>query len=165
VASDGFDQEGTLPLSLRLFLKSYRFRKVRETPCTPLSKPMRECTVALVTTAGLVVPGDPPFDADLKGGDYTYRVIPDDVEVSSLEEHHRSQSFDHSGIERDRNTAFPLDDLRLAADSGLICSVAKRHLSFMGSITAPGRLVSKSAPEAASLLVQDKVDIALLAPV
>jgi hypothetical protein len=35
----------------------------------------------------------------------------------------------------------------------------------MGSITAPGRLAARTAPEAAELLVQDQVDIALLVPV
>jgi hypothetical protein len=43
--------------------------------------------------------------------------------------------------------------------------LAPRHLSFMGSITAPGRLVAESAPEAAQLLVDDGVDVALLVPV
>jgi hypothetical protein len=35
----------------------------------------------------------------------------------------------------------------------------------MGSITAPGRLIARTAPEAAQLLVQDQVDVALLFPV
>jgi hypothetical protein len=35
----------------------------------------------------------------------------------------------------------------------------------MGSITAPGRLRKDDAPAAAALLVDDRVDIALLAPV
>lgn len=35
----------------------------------------------------------------------------------------------------------------------------------MGSITAPGRLIRRSAPEAAALLVEDEVDLALLTPV
>jgi hypothetical protein len=35
----------------------------------------------------------------------------------------------------------------------------------MGSITAPGRLTSRTAPEAAQLLVDDRVDVALLVPV
>jgi hypothetical protein len=35
----------------------------------------------------------------------------------------------------------------------------------MGSITAPGRLVRRTAPQAASCLVDDRVDIALLVPV
>ena len=46
-----------------------------------------------------------------------------------------------------------------------IGSVNRRHLSFMGSIPAPGRLIRDSAPAAAQLLVEDRVDAALLVPV
>jgi hypothetical protein len=35
----------------------------------------------------------------------------------------------------------------------------------MGSITAPGRLIRDTAPEAAEWLVEDEVDVALLVPV
>jgi D-proline reductase (dithiol) PrdB len=120
---------------------------------------------ALVTTAGLVPPGLPPFEESIKGGDYSYRVIAGNAEVQALGEFHRSESFDHAGIAKDRNLAFPLDRLRELARSGEIGKPAPRHLSFMGSITAPGRLVKRTAPEAARLLVEAEVDVALLIPV
>ncbi len=101
----------------------------------------------------------------MRGGDSSYRVIAADAELARLEEHHRSASFDHTGIEQDRNVAFPLDRLRELAAAGEIGSVAPRHLSFMGSITAPGRLARRTTPEAAALLVADQVDLALLVPV
>ena len=65
----------------------------------------------------------------------------------------------------DPNLAFPLDRARELAALGLVGSLNRRHLSFMGSITAPGRLVRHTAPEAARLLVEDGVDVALLVPV
>jgi hypothetical protein len=46
-----------------------------------------------------------------------------------------------------------------------IGSVNHRHLSLMGSITAPGRFVEQHAPEAAESFVRDGVDVALLVPV
>jgi len=118
-----------------------------------------------VTTAGLVMPGQQPFDDDVKGGDYSFRVIPHDADVASLIDTHRSETFDHSGIKSDPNLAFPLDRLHDLAREGRIGSVSERHLSFMGSITAPGRLVRDSAPAAAQLLVDNGVDVALLVPV
>jgi D-proline reductase (dithiol) PrdB len=48
--------------------------------------------------------------------------------------------------------------------AGAIGSLAPRALSFMGSISAPGRLVKETAPEAASLLEADGADVALLVP-
>jgi hypothetical protein len=35
----------------------------------------------------------------------------------------------------------------------------------MGSITAPGRLIKRTAPQAAQSLVDDGVDVAILVPV
>lgn len=154
-----------LPLWLRALLRAYPWRRIDPVPCATLRKPLPECRVALVTTAGLVTVGEPPFDAKIRGGDSSYRIIRGDINVSRLEEHHRSESFDHSGIERDRNVAFPLDRLRELAALREIGTVAPRHLSFMGSITAPGRLKKETGPEAAALLVADEVDLALLFPV
>jgi D-proline reductase (dithiol) PrdB len=75
------------------------------------------------------------------------------------------ESFDHEGMVRDPNLAFPIDRVRELAAAGRIGEVNHRHLSFMGSITAPGRLVRDHAPEAARLLREDGVDVALLVPV
>lgn len=154
-----------LPLWLRTTLKVYPWRRIDPVPCAPLRRPISDSRVALVTTAGLVPDGQPPFDDRIKGGDYSYRVISRDADVQMLGEFHRSESFDHSGILKDRNVALPLDRLRELVRAGEVGDVAPRHLSFMGSITAPGRLIKHTAPHAAGLLVEDQVDIALLVPV
>ncbi|MEA2162275.1 MAG: D-proline reductase (dithiol) PrdB [Thermoanaerobaculia bacterium] len=151
--------------AIRTFLKLYRWRRIDPIPWAPLRKPLADAKVALVTTAGLVMPGQQPFDDDVKGGDVSFRVIPGDANVASLIDTHRSEAFDHSGIRSDPNLAFPLDRLHELARDGRIGSVSERHLSFMGSITAPGRLVHETAPAAAQLLVEDGVDVALLVPV
>jgi hypothetical protein len=51
------------------------------------------------------------------------------------------------------------------AERGRIGALNRRHLSFMGSITAPGRLQRDFLPRAARLLAEDGVDAALLVPV
>ena len=144
----------------RMFLKTYPWRRIDPVPCAPLRKPLAEARLALVTTAGLHLPEQPPFDNDKRGGDTSYRLIPNDADVATLRESHRSETFDHAGVQADPNLAFPLDRLR-----EMKLSLAPRHLSFMGSITAPGRLMKESAPEAAQLLVDDGVEAALLVPV
>lgn len=154
-----------LGFTLRTFLRAYPWRRIDPVPCTALAKPFAECRVALVSSAGLVVPGDQPFDETVRGGDYSYRLIPSDADVASLEEHHRSDTFDHSGIEADPNLALPLDRLHELASAGTIGEVAPRHVSLMGSITAPGRLVKTTVPEVVDLLRSDEVDVALLVPV
>ena len=111
------------------------------------------------------MPEQEHFDESMRGGDPSFREIRGDVDVSTLIDTHRSESFDHAGLEKDRNVAFPLDRLRELVERGRIGSVNHRHLSLMGSITAPGRFIKNHAPEAAEHLVEDGVDVALLVPV
>lgn len=152
-------------LGVRLFLKAYRWRRIDPVPWTPLDKPLSGCRLVLVSSAGFIAPGQPPFDDSVRGGDVSFRDIPSEIDVHDLAETHRSQSFDHSGLRRDPNLAFPIDRVRELVHRGRIGSVNNRHLSFMGSITAPGRLVRDTAPAMARQLRADGVDVALLVPV
>ena len=152
-------------LPVRLFLKSYRWRRIDPMPWAPLRRPPAESRLALVSSAGFILPGQEPFKINLAGGDGSFREIPFDTDVSLLTDAHRSESFDHEGMVRDPNLAFPIDRVRELAAAGRIGEVNHRHLSFMGSITAPGRLVRDHAPEAARRLREDGVDVALLVPV
>jgi len=150
---------------MRLFLKAYPWRRIDPVPWTPLRRPLADSKLALVSSAGFVMPDQEPFDGARRGGDPSFREIPSDADPSMLIDSHRSQTFDHDGMHRDPNLAFPLDRARELVASGRIGSFARRHLSFMGGITAPGRLAKQTAPEAVSLLVADGVDVALLVPV
>lgn len=158
-------QLSELGFTLRTFLRAYRWKRLDPVPVARLAKPLGRCRVALISSAGLIVPGDRPFDESVKGGDWGYRLIPGDADVQGLEEHHRSDSFDHAGLEADRNVALPLDRLHELAGRGEIGGVAPRHVSLMGSVTAPSRLAKKTAPAVADLLTADQVDLALLVPV
>jgi D-proline reductase (dithiol) PrdB len=158
-------EDHDLSLALRTFLKTYPWRRIDPVPVSVLVKPLEECRVALVTSAGLVVPGDQPFSSSVLGGDFSLRVIPSSIDVQTLEDHHRSDSYSHAGVEADRNMGLPLDRLHEMAAAGVVRSVAPRHISVMGSITAPGRFVKRTAPEIADLFIEDEVDVALLVPV
>lgn len=150
---------------LRIFMRGYPWRRLGGLAPARRTGPLSECRVALVSSAGLVAPGQPPYDPRVKGGDWSWRAIPGDVEVQGLTEHHRSDSWDHSGIEADRNMGMPLDRLRELAAAGVVGEVAPRHISVMGSITAPGRFIRRTVPEIVEALTADGVDIALMVPV
>ncbi|MGW8323616.1 MAG: glycine/sarcosine/betaine reductase selenoprotein B family protein [Thermodesulfobacteriota bacterium] len=152
-------------MKTRLFLKAYPWRRVDPVPWAPLGKPLSESRLALVSSAGFVLPDQEQFDESMRGGDPSFREIPSDVDTSTLIDTHRSETFDHTGLARDPNLAFPIDRVRELVQEGRIGSVNRRHLSFMGSITAPGRLTKRTAPEASGRLVEDRVDAALLIPV
>ncbi len=154
-----------LKLPYQVFMKAYPYRRVDWHPGASLKKPLREARVAVVTTAAYFRPDQPPFDTSIRGGDYSYRVIPVDTDLSTLGIAHKSDAFDIRGITSDRNLALPLDRLKSLAEDGVIGSVAPRHFSLMGSIAAPGRLIANTAPEVARMLLEDAVDAVLLTPV
>jgi hypothetical protein len=154
-----------LPLPLRLFARGYRWRAAPAVEPARLRTPVTEATVAVVSSAGLVAPGDEPFRDDVRGGDWSWRTIPDAIDVQTLAEHHRSDAFDHTGIEADRNIAMPLDRLHELVATGTIARTTASHVSVMGSITAPGRFRKHSIPEIVDHLAGEKADIALLIPV
>jgi D-proline reductase (dithiol) PrdB len=154
-----------LKFGYQVFMKAYPYRKVDWHPGARLEKPLSEARVAVVTTAAFFRRDQPPFDTTIRGGDYSYRVIPADTDLSTLEIAHRSDAFDIRGITSDKNLALPLDRLKSLPEQGVIGSVAPRHFSFMGSIAAPGRLIAQTAPKVAQILLEDRVDAVLLTPV
>ena len=146
-------------------MRTYRYRRVDWKPGAVLNGPLSAARVALITTAGYYFLNQPPFDDSIRGGDPSYRVIPDGSDMDSLLIGQRSDAFDQSGIEADKNLALPLDRLHDLVHERVIGSVAPRHFTFMGSITAPGRLIAETAPEVAAMLREDRVDAVLLTPV
>lgn len=159
-------------LAERVFLRSYPFHRYAPRPgdpvttaVTPLRKPLSKCTVALITTSGLSLPDEPPFDVTIRLGDSSFREFPADISPQLLELHQRSWAFDQTGLLRDRNLALPLDRLREMRERGEVGAIAPHHYSFMGSIVSPSKLIKESAPEVARRLVDDSVDVAFLTPV
>jgi D-proline reductase (dithiol) PrdB len=121
--------------------------------------PLPQRRVAVVSSAGLVVRGGPPF----RGRDADYRVIPAATQPDQLLISHISINFDRTGFQEDWNVVFPLDRLRELAAAGAIGSLAAAHYSFMGA-TDPV-LMEANAREVAGHLKQDGVDAVLLSPV
>ncbi|MEX0664480.1 MAG: glycine/sarcosine/betaine reductase selenoprotein B family protein [Acidimicrobiia bacterium] len=120
---------------------------------------LAEATVAIVTTAGLMQPGEP-----------LWREADDDFRVLAREERellagHQSTNWDRTGLAADLNVAYPVDRLEELADEGVIGAVAPRHLSFTGPIMELSTLRLDTGPAAAQLLLEDSVDVVLLTPV
>lgn len=154
-----------LPLHYRLAMAVYPWRVIDPVPWSPLRRPLHPSRLALVSSAGLYRRGvDEPFRR-VRGGDSSVRWIPVATDPRALAVGQTSDAFDRAAIEADVNEAWPLDRLRELVDGGVIGSLNDRHVSFNGSITAPGRLVSYAAPEMAGQLVRDGVDAALFVPV
>jgi D-proline reductase (dithiol) PrdB len=129
-------------------------------PAFTLPPPLNEATVALVTTAGLMRPGEQWDPQEGNTGFKVFRRDERDLVVG-----HQSTDFDRAGIAADRNVAYPIDRLEELAAESVIGAVARRHLSFTGPIMDLTTLIVDGGPAAASLLRGDGVDVVLLTPV
>ena len=126
-------------------------------PWTPLSKPLRECKVVLISTGGVHLHHDRPFRVD---GDASYRVIPKNVRIADLAISH--QAYDKTDAIRDINLVFPIERLRELTAEGVIGSLADEHYGFglMGS----AKKLLPSQKEVAKRIREAGVDLALLVP-
>jgi D-proline reductase (dithiol) PrdB len=149
----------------RRFVEGYAWRRIHPLPWSPPRRSLSESRVALISTAGMVAPGQAAFSRLVRGGDVSFRILSADTDPATLRLTHKSRAFSRQGILADANLAVPLDRLRELAEAGHIGGISPRVLSFMGSITAPGRLVAETAPRAIDALVADGADVALLVPV
>ena len=133
-------------------------------PFARLRKPLAAARGALITTAGVHLLSQPPFDMVNPDGDASYRVIPGAARAGEITITHNY--YDHSDADRDLNVVFPLDHLRDLAARGVIGSVAPRHFGFMGHIDGPliAVLTGQSAPDVAARLRADGVDFVFLTP-
>ena len=122
--------------------------------------PLPRRRLAIMTTAGLHLRSDRPFQMD--PNDF-YRVIPGDVTANDLVMSHLAASFDRSGYQRDWNVVFPLDRLRELEREGFIGSLADFHYSV--SSIRSSRELATPAREIAELLKKDDVNGVLLLPV
>lgn len=124
-------------------------------------KPLEDCRVALVSTAGIYLKGQRPFSFGLQG-DASFRVIPAEVEASELRVRH--PGYDVSRARKNLNCVFPWQHLSALGRERRIGGSARRHYSFMGFALNTDELEQESIPEIAQLLVADQVDFTLLCP-
>ena len=131
-----------------------------EAPFTPLKRELSQSKVGLVTSAGLHMRGDKPFEQ----GDPSYRVIPSSAQAKDILQSQTSIGFDHTAFYKDMNVTFPMDRLSELAERKVVGSLAENYYSFMGAQRDPRKIIEVSAPEVAQRLVAEGVEVVLLTP-
>ncbi len=126
-------------------------------PWAPLRKPISDSTVVLVSTGGVHLRSDRPFNLN---GDSTYRVIPRDAHRGDLAISH--QAYDRTDALRDINLVFPIERLRELEAEGAIGRLAGDHYGF-GLMGSAKRLLP-AMKEVARRIGRAGVDLALLVP-
>lgn len=161
----------------RSFVPFYENRGIDpvEPVWTPLSVPLAQARVALLSSAGIYLPDtQDSFDLDRERneptwGDPSWRLIPRSVglqprvETAFYEIAHLHLNPDP--IRADLEVALPIRTVSEWADQGLVGSVADQHYSVMG-YQSPGLEVwlQQTGPEIAAHAHAAEVSLLILAP-
>ncbi len=143
--------------------EGYPWVKNPDAPFAPMEKPVNEARVALVSSAGLYLPGQEPFTAEEITGDPTFRELSRGVDLRETSIAH--DHYDHRYALEDRNSVFPLDVLEDLAAAGEVGELTERHYSFSGYNTDAAAVVEGSAPDLARRLKEAGTDAVLLVPI
>jgi len=135
-----------------------------QTPWAPFTRPLAEARIGLVTTAGVHLRSDSPFDMSDSTGDPELRVVPSGADAGDLMITH--DYYDHADADQDINIVFPVERLREMAREGIIGGVTRRFISFMGHIDTNHfpRFLEDQLPRAAAMLLEDGADAVLVTP-
>jgi D-proline reductase (dithiol) PrdB len=158
-----------LDFAARQVMKAWAARqKPGVIPFTPLPKPLADCTVALLATAGIARNDDRPFDQEGERrnpwwGDPSFRAIPLGTTEQDVRLYHLH--IDPRFGEADLDVVLPMRRLSELASEGMVGRVAPTHYSIMGYILEPTELVESTAPAIAERMHDEGVDAAALVPV
>ena len=104
-------------------------------PWTPLSKPLGQTTFSLVTSAGISLKSDPPFDMEREKrepiwGDRSFRTIPRETTEKDIEVNHLH--INTSYVKQDINVMLPLARMAEFEQERVIGRLAPTAYSFYG---------------------------------
>jgi hypothetical protein len=124
-----------------------------DSPWSPFKKRLSESKVAVMTTGGVYVEGQQPFDTD---GDWSFREIPLDTPLDQLRVAHTR--YDTTGVAEDVDAVLAMHRLLELEAEGIVGEAQTPTYSFMGFIPEPSGLIEVTGPEVAGRLKDDGVD-------
>jgi D-proline reductase (dithiol) PrdB len=143
----------------------YEWAHYADVPFTPLTKPLRDCRIALITTAAPFQPdkGDQGPGAPYNAAAKFYSVYSGDTaQDPDLRISHIAIDRAHTTAE-DQSSYFPLAALRRAHERGLVGAPASR---FHGAPTNRSHrtTLETDCPELVRRVSEDRADAAILVP-
>jgi len=136
-------------------------------PWTPLKKPLRETTFTLMTSAGISMTTDPPFDVEREKqepawGDPSSRQIPATAGQKDIAVNHLHINTDY--IKEDINVILPLKRFKEFEKEGIIGRLTPHSYSFYGFQPDPSELLTQTMPKVADQMQAENVEAVLLTP-
>ncbi len=143
---------------------AYPFVVNADVPFTPLRRPLTECTIVPITSAGVYLRDrQAAFDEANPEGDQSYRILPTTLPQADVAIAHGH--YDPTNALADINTVYPVDRLRKLATEGVIAGLTPVGYSFMGYLTDAGSFASTTAQTIAEHVISSGADAAFLVPV
>ena len=127
-------------------------------PFAPLTKPIAESRVALLSSGGVMYRDQPRFHHE----DASYRRIPKSAARADLSIWHFG--YPTADAERDPNCVFPLERMRELEASRVIGELADPAFSFMGGIYSARKVREELAPQIADEVKRAHADALFLVP-
>ena len=159
-----------LPFMTRQIMQAWAAREhpPEQVPWSALTKPLAGCRIALISSAGISLRTDEPFDQQGERdnpwwGDPSCRELPADLTENDVRFSHLH--VDCTPSEQDLDVVLPLRRLRELVEEGVLGEVSSRHFSIMGYILDATELCNTTAPQLSKELLDDDVDLVLLVPV
>jgi D-proline reductase (dithiol) PrdB len=136
----------------------------RVIPWTPLSKPLAESTVALMSSGGIALQTDRPFDQEGERqnpwwGDPSYRIIPQTAHTEDIRVYHL-----HIDPRLAENDVLPIERLGELVQMQQVGRAAPSHYAFMGYLLEPQAFLEHSIPEIIAHLRSEEVEVVVLIP-
>jgi len=139
-------------------------KDVRNVPIhfTRLKQPLARSRVGLLSTGGVHLRSQPPFDTARPDGDWSFRTIPSSTSGGDVAISHTH--YNHGDADEDVNCMFPIDRLRELAESGFIGGLSETFYGMMGFIPNGTHIVEETGPELARRFKEEGTDVVLLTP-
>jgi D-proline reductase (dithiol) PrdB len=138
----------------------YRWSVFDSSPWASFKKPLKEATLALISSAGIFRQDQEPFDP-WAVNDLSFREVPKDTPLNRLKLHHNY--FDHRDALKDLNCVFPLERLRELEDEGVIGRLAPTAITLgMGRLYKRTALQTETVPRIVEVLRGQDTDAVLL---
>ncbi len=136
-------------------------------PWTPLPRPVKELAFSLMTSAGISLKTDPPFDMEREKreaiwGDPSHREIPRTATENDIAVDHLHINTEY--IKKDMNVTFPLRRFEEFEREGIIGRFVPTSYSFYGFQRDPKFLLEKTMPKVLSKMMEEGAEAVLLTP-
>ena len=158
-----------LPPALKAWVKTFipdeDFKEY--IPWTPMTKPLSETTIALMTSAGISLKTDPPFDMEREKrepiwGDRSYRTIPRETAEKDIEVNHLHINI--NWIKRDINVILPLARMAEFEQEKIIGRLAPTAYSFYGFQWQNTDFIKEAVEPISKKMKTEEVEAVLMTP-